>query len=94
MTTCYEFFKDCIDEDYETTQKYKGMMDEYASHAERLLGKYSEFVAYAYLDGVKSAKELFQKTGLRAIHAYAIQNDFTEFEMEYDIYEKNEVEND
>lgn len=94
MTTYYEFFKDCMDEEHYNTQKYKGMMDEYASYAERLLGKYAEFVAYAYLDGVNSAKEIFEKTGLRAVHAYAIQSDFTEFEMEYDTYERNEVDYD
>jgi len=92
MTTCYGFFKDCEDQDYATTQMYVGMMDEYASHAERLLGKHAEFVAYAYLDGLKSAKETFENCGLRAIHAYAVQNDFTEFEMEYDTYERNEVD--
>jgi hypothetical protein len=94
MTTCYEFFKDCEDQDFATTQMYQGMMDEYASHAERLLGKYAEFVAYAYLDGVKSAKDLFRENGLRSVHAYAIQSDFTEFEMEYDTYEKNEQDYD
>ena len=90
MTTCYDYFKDCDDKNYYETQRYKGMMDEYAAYAEKKLGQYCEFVAYAYLDGIKSAKETFDKLGLRLIHAYAIQSDFNDFVFEYDEKERNE----
>lgn len=87
MTTCYHFFRDCIDEDFDT-KNYQNKLDEYAEYAEKKIGQHSEFVAYAYLDDVDSAKKLFQKLGLRAIHAYAIQNDYNDFVFEY---EENEV---
>ena len=92
MTTSLDFFKDCIDEEFDLTQQYQSMMFEYASHAERILGKYAEFVAYAYCDDVKSAVQTFEKLGLKAAHAYAVLQDFTEFELEYDTWERNENE--
>ena len=92
MTVGYEFFQDCIEKDWEEKQSYLGKLDTYANYAEKLIGNYAEFVAYAYLDGVKSAKELFKKLGLKAIHAYAIQNDYNDFVFEYDEHEVNQKE--
>jgi len=92
MTTCYTYFQDCVDAEYNEAQNYQGKLDEYAEYAEKRIGKYCEFVAYAYLDGIKSAKELFDKLGLRTIHAYAIQGDYNDFVFEYDENEMNQRE--
>ncbi len=92
--TSYEFYQDVIDADHREREHYKGLMHEYAEIAERKLGQYCEFVAYSYLDGIKTAKAVFEKFGLRAIHAYAIQSHLNDFIMEYDEVEKNDRDHD
>ena len=90
MSIYLEYIKDLQDQEQHEIDQYVKLMTEYAEYAIKKIGNHAEFVAYAYLDGVKSAKELFEKCGLRAIHAYAIQDDYNDFVFEYDEKERNQ----
>ncbi len=84
MSVSRDFFQDCVDQEYHEKCQYESLMYEYKDAAIAKIGNHAEFVAYAYLDGIKSAKQLFDKLGLKTIHAYAIQEDLNDFIFEYD----------
>lgn len=90
----YEFFQDCVDEENLAKGKYQDFMYEYGDYAALRLGEYFKCVAWAYLEGCKYAKEVFEKKGLKIIHAYAIENALNDFIFEYDENERNEPDYD
>lgn len=89
MSALINFFQDCIDSDHREKDYYLGLMETYYDEAKKKIGDNCEFVGYAFTEGLKSAKELFDKLGLRRIHGYALISHLNDFIMEFDEYESN-----
>lgn len=85
-----EMFREYQDELFEQERYYENLMIEYSEYAAKKIGDYANCVAEAYLDGLKTAHEIFKKFGLNRVHAYAIQEEFACFIMEYDETEVKE----
>ena len=86
----YDYREHADNEHYQ----YEKLMIEFEEEATKKIGEYAECICEAYLDGCKKAAQVFKKLGLRPIHAYAIQNDFSDFIFEYDAKEASEPDYD
>lgn len=82
--TPHEMFEDWRDELQEMGRKYENEMYLYNLEATKKLGRFALCIAEAYLEGIKSAEEIFDKFDLKDIHAYAIKEDLNHFVVEFD----------
>ena len=63
---------------------YQDLMDECVAEATRKMGEYTELVCEAFTQDCRIARKLFEEKGLKAIHAYAVNKDYSDFMLEYD----------
>lgn len=74
-------------------QAYKEMCL-YAIEANKYIQHYHEIIAEAYIQGCRKAEALFDKHGLKMVHAFALLDDLKEFIAEFEENERTEPDYD
>jgi len=66
----------------------------YAIEAGKYIEHYHEIIAEAYIQGCRKAEALFDKHGLKLVHAFALLDNLKEFTEEFEETERREPDYD